>query len=96
MQVSIRELKVHLSRYVRLARTGEVIEVTAHRRPVARVIGVPSSRSSVVPSSAQGSALQALIARGGTQWGGGKPQGARLTLAAGGTALSRIVLEERG
>lgn len=87
MQVSIRELKAHLSRYLAQARQGTALEITSHRRIVARVTGVPESTTPV---------LGALIASGGAQWGGGKPQGAHIVLSPGGTLVSRIVLEDRG
>jgi len=87
MQVSIRELKAHLSRYLAQARQGTALEITSHRRVVARVTGVPE------PSTP---ALAELIARGAAQWDGGKPQGAHITLSHGGISVSRIVLEDRG
>jgi prevent-host-death family protein len=61
MQVSIRELKAHLSRYLAQARQGTALEITSHRRIVARVTGVPESGTS---------ALGELIARGAAQWDG--------------------------
>lgn len=87
MQVSIRELKAHLSRYLAQARQGTALEITSHRRIVARVTGVPESAAS---------GLSALIARGSAQWGGGKPQGAHIALSRGGSMVSRMVLEDRG
>lgn len=87
MQVSIRELKAHLSSYLAQARQGVALEITSHRRVVARVTGVPESASPV---------LGALIARGGAQWGGGKPQGAHIALTPGGSLVSRMVLDDRG
>jgi prevent-host-death family protein len=41
MQVAIHELKAQLSRCVAQARAGEVIVITSHNRPVARLTGVP-------------------------------------------------------
>jgi prevent-host-death family protein len=87
MQVSIRDLKAHLSRYLAQARQGTTLEITSHRRVVARVTGVPESGTP---------ALAALIARGAAQWDGLKPQGARIALTPGGTPVSRLVLEDRG
>jgi antitoxin (DNA-binding transcriptional repressor) of toxin-antitoxin stability system len=34
-QVSVRDLKTHLSAWLARARTGEVVEVTSHRKPIA-------------------------------------------------------------
>lgn len=87
MQVSIRELKAHLSRYLAQARQGTALEITYHRRIVARVTGVPEPAMPI---------LGALIARGAAQWDGGKPQGAHITLTQGGIPVSLIVLEDRG
>ena len=87
MHVPIREFKAHLSRYLAQARAGQVIEVTADRKVVARVSGVPAVAGRGIPS---------LIAAGAAEWGGGKPAGARIELAASGPAVSTIVIEDRG
>lgn len=87
MQVSVRDLKAHLSNYLAQVRQGSALEITSHRKVVARVTGVPESATS---------ALGGLIARGAAQWGGGKPVGARITLASGGNPVSRLILEDRG
>jgi prevent-host-death family protein len=87
MQVSIRELKAHLSRYLAQARQGTALEITSHRRVVARVTGVPESGTP---------ALGELIARGAAQWDGQKPQGAHIALSQGGKPVSTLVLEDRG
>ncbi len=41
MNVGIRELKVHLSHYLALARRGESIVVTDRGNPIARLEGIP-------------------------------------------------------
>ena len=87
MQVSIRELKAHLSRYLAQARQGTALEITSHRRVVARVTGVSESG----PPS-----LSDLVARGAAQWDGKKPAGARIVLSQGGHPVSRLVVEDRG
>lgn len=87
MQVSVRDLKAHLSEYLGRARAGEPLEVTSHRRVVARIVGVPGEA---------GDGVARLIASGAATWGGGKPTGARLRLASGGTPVSQLVLEDRG
>ena len=58
MEVGIRELKNNLSRYVRLAETGEHILITAHGRTVAELIPSGADRRG------RGSRLDALIASG--------------------------------
>lgn len=86
MQVSIRELKAHLSRYLSVAGEGRPIDVTSHRKVVARIVGVPPS----------GEGTARLLAGGDAQWGGGKPAGAAIQLSAGGRRVSELVLEDRG
>jgi prevent-host-death family protein len=91
MQVSIRELKAHLSRYVKGVRDGQSFEITSHRKVVARVVGVPQSADG---------GLERLLATGAATWSGGKPVGASLRLSTSlgtkGTPVSQIVLEDRG
>ncbi len=53
-QVSVRELKAHLSEWLARAQAGEVVEVTSHRKPIARITAIkPSPRPS--SSAAKGS-----------------------------------------
>jgi prevent-host-death family protein len=87
MQVSIREFKTHLSKYLTRARAGQPIEITWHRKVVARVIGVP-------PLATEG--LARLLATGAGQWSGGKPAGAEVRLSDAGRPVSALVLEDRG
>jgi len=88
MKVAIHQLKSGLSRYVAKARAGEVIEITSHDKPVARLVGVPAASSAGVAR---------LLARGTATWGGGKPAlQAPVVLSVGGKSVSEIVLEDRG
>ena len=87
MKVSMSEFKSHLSQYVSQAQSGELIELTSHRKIVARLTGVPK---------ADGTALSRLLAAGMASWQGGKPEGAALILQQKGTAVSKIVLDDRG
>jgi len=88
MQVGVRELKSDLSRLLALAQAGEVVDVTSHNRPVARIVGIP----------AQGDeGLRKLVASGAVAWTGGKPEfEPPLTLSPSGTPVSQMVLEDRG
>jgi prevent-host-death family protein len=36
-QVSVRDLKTHLSEWLARAQSGEVVEVTSYRKPIARI-----------------------------------------------------------
>lgn len=87
MQVSIREFKSHLAQYVSQAQSGEIIELTSHRKIVARLAGVPKS---------DGTAASRLLAAGIASWQGGKPEGAALMLQQKGTAVSKMALDDRG
>ena len=87
MQVSMRDFKSHLAEYILQARAGQTIELTSHRRVVARVEGVVAI---------DGTGASRLIAAGVAAWSGGKPAGATITLRAVGTPVSKIVLDDRG
>ena len=87
MLVSMQEFKSHLSKYVGQAQSGELIELTSHRKVVARIVGVPPTDSSGVAR---------LLAAGAASWQGGKPGGAALELQAVGKPVSALVLEDRG
>ena len=88
MHVAIRELKSSLSRVLALAQAGEVIEVTSHSKPVARIVGIPAQADEV---------LRHLMAAGVLSWNGSKPRLAPAqSLAPGGKPLARMVLEDRG
>jgi antitoxin (DNA-binding transcriptional repressor) of toxin-antitoxin stability system len=87
MQVSMREFKSHLARYVSQAQSGQVIELTSYRKVVARLVGVPQT---------DGTAVSRLLAAGVGAWQGGKPEGASLVLQAKGSSVSKIVLDDRG
>lgn len=88
MHVAVRELKANLSRVLTLAQGGEVIEVTSHNKPIARIVGIP-------PQADDG--LRGLMAEGKLSWSGGKPRfAAPLELASGGLSVSQMLLEDRG
>jgi prevent-host-death family protein len=84
----MHELKAGLSRYVARARAGEVIEVTLHDKPVARLTGI---------ASADAPGIARLLARGAAQWRGGRPTlTPAVLLGADGRSLSEVVREDRG
>ncbi len=87
MQVSMHEFKSHLSSYVSQAQSGQLIELTSHRKVVARLVGVPSTDNAGV---------SCLLAAGTATWQGGKPVGAALKLQEHGKPVSELVLEDRG
>lgn len=88
MHVAIHELKAHLSRCVAQASAGELIVITSHNKPVARLTGVPAG----APPG-----LKAMIASGAATWSGRKPEfSAPVRLTPGGGSLSDMVIEDRG
>lgn len=87
MQFPIRELKSSLSRILALARSGETVEITSHRKPVARIIGIAP-----IPETG----LARLIAKGAVTWNGSKPAPAPAVVLSGNTpSVSQMVLEDR-
>lgn len=87
MPISMHEFKSHLAHYVSRAQAGELIELTSHRKVVARLVGVP-------PAESVG--LARLLAARAASWQGGKPVGATLVLKDKSTPVSAMVLEDRG
>jgi prevent-host-death family protein len=84
--VGIRELKSHLSHYLRLVQSGERVVVTDRGHEIA-VIEQPG---------AERDALRRLMASGMVRWSGGKPlvpDGPPLTIAGG--PISQTVLDTR-
>ncbi len=91
MQIAIRELKNHLSKYLKQVQTGEEIIVTTHGKPVARFCQLESAKEQ--PSE---NLLQNMYWIRKAQ--GGKPKGLpenlRIKLSPG-KNLSDIILEDR-
>lgn len=85
MQVSVKELKSNLSRYLKEVRQGKVIKITRHRRLVAKLCPIVENKKG----------LEALIAEGLIIWEGGKPKGARIKPKISGKSIAEYVLEDR-
>ena len=91
-QVSVRDLKAHLSLCLARAQAGEVMEVTSHRRPIARITPVVPPRQAGV-----GQPLHEAITNGLVSWSGQKPVFAPpIQLPGQGTPISTIVIQDRG
>jgi prevent-host-death family protein len=87
MSIAIRELKASLSRVLLRAQAGEIIEVTSHNKPIARIVGIPRHAEA---------GLRGLIANGVLCWSGGKPRPRTLLeMTRRGTLVSQMVLEDR-
>ena len=86
MQVSVRELKDHLSKYLRRVTLGESIIVTSHHVPLAKLLPIP-------PSTHAG--IQHLLQMDGINWNGKKPKGAKKRPHIKGKTAAEHVLEDR-
>ncbi len=90
-QVSVRDLKTHLSSWLARAQSGEVVEVTSHRRPIARITAVRSTDPGATHP------LQAAMDAGLVSWSGQKPAfPLPVRLSGVGKSVSEMVLEDRG
>jgi prevent-host-death family protein len=90
-QVSVRDLKTHLSEWLGRVQAGEVVEVTSHRKPIARITAVKPANSGIT------SPLQKAIDAGLISWNGQKPVfPPPVKLRGQGKLVSEIVMEDRG
>lgn len=87
MSVAVRDLKAQLSSVLARAQKGEVIEVTSHRRPVARIIGIPQADEKDIQQLVNAG----LVSLPHQQLDLGKP----LKISEKGTPVSRMILEDR-
>ncbi|TVS06936.1 MAG: type II toxin-antitoxin system prevent-host-death family antitoxin [Cyanobium sp. PLM2.Bin73] len=87
----MRDLKTHLSEWLARAQAGEVVEVTSHRKPIARLTGIKQADSTST------NPLQKAIDAGVISWNGQKPVlPSPVKLNDGGPLMSDIVIEDRG
>lgn len=86
MQVSVRELKDHLSKYLHCVQMGESIVVTSHHLPLARLVPIPQSKDKD---------LQGLLQMDGIHWNGKKPKGNKNSPKVTGKMASDYVIEDR-
>ena len=85
MEASIRELKAHLSEYIRQVTAGETITINMHNRPVAQIVPIK-----------QQTTLGDLAAQPGISWNGGKIAGlSRGEILPSGVRLADWVAEDR-
>jgi len=96
MNVSVRDLKAKLSRYLREAQAGRDVVVTSRGRPIAHLLAVPEDDARK-PSGEE--LLRRLKLLPGVRLGtGGKPLGAKnpIRIRPGQKNLAEEVLEDRG
>ncbi len=94
MKVSVRELKNHLSEYLRRVEEGEEVWVTSHKRVVAKL--VPPDAVGEDYAITEEVMMERLKALPWVRWSGGKPQ-PRSGIAAkrGDRSLSESLLDDR-
>ena len=93
--VGIRDLKNRLGHYLRAVRRGETILVTAHGKPVARLVPVFPPGKRALPSDLE-ARLWELAAQGVLSWNGGTAQLPQPAAVNRGPALlSDVVVEDR-
>lgn len=80
MQVSVRELKNHLSEYLHRVEQGEDIQVARRNVPVARLTPIPHIALTRMP---------------GVSWNGRKAKGGRSRPMISGKSTAERVLEDR-
>ena len=85
--VGIRELKAHLSRYLKRVRSGVRLAVTERGRTIATI-------APVEPPANVDWAHQ-LVVEGHAQWNGGKPTGAARPPKLSRKTAASVVLEDR-
>lgn len=87
MQVSVRDLKNHLSKYLHLVRDGEHIIVTSHQVALARLLPIPQHVNENI---------QSILQIEGINWNGKKPTGGKKRpIIKGDKTVSDYVLEDR-
>jgi prevent-host-death family protein len=96
MNVSVRDLKAKLSRYLKAARAGRDVVVTSRGRPVGRLLALPDQPAE---EPAGDELLRRLKLISGIRVGaGGKPRGAKrpIKMRRGHKTLAEMVLDDRG
>lgn len=86
MPVPVREFKARLSHYLAQVRAGGTVEISSHRKVIARLTGAPEGHPP---------GIQRLLAAGAADYGGGKPRGSAVGLSRDAKSISEIVLEDR-
>lgn len=87
MQVSVRELKNNLSKYLKLVRQGKPVIVTSHRTPLARLLPIPEIENA---------GLRRLLQFDWIHWSGKKPEGGAGCPEIRGKTVAESVMEDRG
>jgi prevent-host-death family protein len=89
MSVSVRDLKTHLSEYLRRVQLGESVEVTSHGKVIAQLVPPPAQEESVTGRLARMSWIR--MGRPGAPLGLAEP----IALRGEGPSLTDILLSDR-
>lgn len=85
--VGIRELKRHLSEYLRSVKAGEKVVITDRKREIAVIVPFRKAESQV-------KFLQ-LVREGVADWSGKRPRGMAVRIKSKGKSVSEAVIEDR-
>ena len=85
--VGIRQLRDHLSHYLRRVKTGERLVVTERGKSVA-ILSPPAEK-------ATHQRVDAMLREGVADWNGGKPRGSRRPARVKGPSMAETVSEGR-
>jgi prevent-host-death family protein len=94
MEISVRELKNHLSKYLRHVQAGEEVVVTSHKCVVAKL--VPPDRAGRLRAEDEHARVKRLKSLPWVRWSGGKPPlrpGVRVK--RGGKSVAESLLADR-
>jgi len=94
VEISVREMKNNLSKYLKRAHAGEEVVITDRGRPVARLVSAVRPESLSVEDTVARLRASPLVRPGK----GGKLKGAKRPIAwkPGEKTLSELLLEDRG
>ncbi len=87
IRAGVRNVKDHLSEYLRRVRQGERVMITDRGRPIAELVGIERHEGSEVAWS--------LVRQGVGDWGGGKPRGVVDGPRVPGRRAEEVVLADR-
>ena len=87
LNVGVRELKTHLSEYLRQVKAGRTIVITEHGKAVGRIVPASSSLDE---------RLQAMVKAGLAQWSGTKLKPVKpVAKTRGPRTVSDLLIEDR-
>ena len=90
-QVGIRELKAHLSTYVKWAEAGHDITITDHGRPAARLVAADPTSAEVMPAS-----LRLGVAEGWISPGRSRRPLRPIDRIASSMSIEQLLADDRG